>query len=228
MLTTNDVPFLTFVIRVNIEASGWPKKRIPIVGSKVVPGLIVASACIDLLIISIGIGVGRRYRAAQLLTQLLSNRDWDKYPVSTLIANQDPVREIGISPDIFPWDVLGKKEVELIKRQDMIPWSFMPELMQSGVSGAHSWPQYQSQALLYGLLHPDDARACFIKWRAVEMDATRAMAQYGVQKMAGGTASEEDTLNNYIDQLFEGYEQVYGKLAPPAQPVLHSFDVSGA
>src|SRR5487761_940235 len=52
-MTTNDVPFLTFVIRTSIEASGWPKRAIPIIGSKVVPGLVVASACINLLLVSV-------------------------------------------------------------------------------------------------------------------------------------------------------------------------------
>lgn len=218
-MTTNDVPFLTFVIRTSIEASGWPKRAIPIIGSKVVPGLVVASACINLLLVSVGIGIGRRYRAVQLLTQMLSNRDWDTYPVSQLIADQDPAKEISTSPDKFPWDILGKKEVELMKDQNMIPWSFMPELMQSGVAGVFSWPGYHTQALLYGLEHPNDARAYFLKWRAVQVEAVKAMGS--------GTVSDEDALNNYIDKLFEGYEQMYGKLSPPAQPLVDAFAVDG-
>jgi len=145
-----ELVFAEYVLAQLFRSVGWPRKSGFFGHNIVVETSVVDIVGRQLVIIGIGLGVGRPVLAVRLIADSFQKRDWSKQSATEFLESLDPNQRVLTNPNQRPCEVIAPTMENMGRKS--IPWKWLCEPRL-----AIHYTGTFSQALIWGLLHPEEA-----------------------------------------------------------------------
>jgi len=199
--------FPGFFVSGVLNGAGYPVTKGFLTKREIVPAGMIDAVFIQLVKASASLGAKRPEMAARLLTSLFQPPEWSDEETLRILENADPHLEVnGLEPR-FLWTQLAHTMslgiLRTVKPTDEISWTVLRESSLTTIyTGSFA------SALVWGLLHPDEAIM------AIYSDANpggllgtaELLAEHGLSVT---TAQSIDEICDNIETLIEAYEVNY-------------------
>ena len=220
-----EVNFPAYFLTNTMAKLGWPRKEGLVRRKEVVSLRTVGLTFRQLNHVGVVLGAGAPATASALFTHGFSNRDWASSPVDDFLTGFDPHQMVLDQVGETPWVTLNAFEYDSDSHgnsDESIPWEWLsePETYIRYIGG-------YVQSMLWGLLHPEEARAIVGKDAARLDEFSTEYQHYGLILEGDGVPESYESWLNLANDLVAAYVNSYGDL-PPIEPIFRDHPIIAA